>query len=101
MGEVLHVAAISLGKRFGDLLNLRWETVYTEDREQELLRDPPLTNGFDVHNIRANLTPSGGFLDGVSLRVSVENVFDSFYQPARALRAAPGRNFKFTLSKRF
>ena len=58
-------------------------------------------NGFDVHNIRANLTPSGGFLDGFSLRVSVENLFDSFYQPARALRAAPGRNFKFTVAKRF
>ena len=91
----------AFGKRFGDLLNLRWEAVYTEDRDQDLLLDPPLTNGFNIHNIRANLTPSGGFLDGFSLRVSVENLFDTFYQPARALRAAPGRNFKFTLGKRF
>ncbi|MEM9085023.1 MAG: TonB-dependent receptor [Pseudomonadota bacterium] len=91
----------AFGKRFGDLLNLRWEAVYTEDRDQDLLLDPPVANGFNVHNIRANLTPSGGFLDGVSLRVSVENLFDTFYQPARALRAAPGRNFKFTLGKRF
>ena len=88
----------SFGKRFGDLLNLRWETVYAEDRVQDGVNED---NGFDIHNIRANLTPSGGFLDGFSLRVSVENLFDSFYQPARALRAAPGRNFKFTVAKRF
>jgi len=88
----------AFGKRFGDLLNLRWETVIASDRVQDGVNED---NGFDVHNIRANLTPSGGFLDGFSLRVSVENLFDSFYQPARALRAAPGRNFKFTVAKRF
>ena len=88
----------SFGKRFGDLLNLRWETVLTEDRVQDGVDED---NGFDLHNIRANLTPSGGFLDGFSLRLSVENVFDTLYQPARSLRTSPGRNFKFTLAKRF
>jgi hemoglobin/transferrin/lactoferrin receptor protein len=88
----------AFGKRFDDVLDLRWESVIAEDRVQDGVNED---NGFDVHNIRANLTPSGGFLDGFSLRLSVENLFDTFYQPARALRAAPGRNFKFTLAKRF
>ncbi|MEM1134127.1 MAG: TonB-dependent receptor [Pseudomonadota bacterium] len=88
----------SFGKRFGDLLNLRWETVYTEDRVQDGVNEE---NGFDVHNIRAILTPSGGIFEDFALRISVENLFDTLYQPARSLRFSPGRNFKFTVSKRF
>lgn len=88
----------SVGKRFDDLLDLRWESILTEDRVQNGTVDG---EGYDIHNLRAILTPRGAFLEGFAIRASVENLFDSFYQPARALRPAPGRNFKVTLAKQF
>lgn len=88
----------AIGKRFGSLLDLRWESILAEDRVQDGTVDG---EGFDLHNLRAIITPSGGILEGLALRLSVENIFDTFYQPARSLRPSPGRNFKVTVTKRF
>ncbi|QIG81739.1 TonB-dependent receptor [Sphingosinithalassobacter tenebrarum] len=89
--------AVSVGKRFGDLLNLRWESYFAADAD----RNGTVTEGFDSHNLRLIVTPSGGLLDGLALRLSVENLFDSYYTPLLSTRPAPGRNFKFSISKLF
>lgn len=88
----------AIGKRFGRVFDVRWETILTEDRVQDGVVDG---EGFDIHTLRAIVSPERGLLEGLTLRASVENIFDTFYQPARSLRPAPGRNFKFTVLKRF
>lgn len=88
---------LSAGKRFGKWLNLRWESFLASDADV----NGTLTEGFDTHTFRVIVTPQGGTLEGFAFRASVENLFDSFYTPLRSTRPAPGRNFKFTISKIF
>lgn len=88
---------ISVGKRIGQWLNLRWESYVAED----IGVNGTITDGFDTHTLRVILTPQDGILDGFALRASVENIFDSLYTPVLSTRPAPGRNFKFGISKKF
>ena len=88
---------LSAGKRFGKLLDVRWETTLAEDLDINGTEH----EGFDVHNLRATITPSGGIFENVALRLSVENIFDTYYQSALSTRPAVGRNFKAALSKMF
>ncbi|MEL7198511.1 MAG: TonB-dependent receptor [Pseudomonadota bacterium] len=87
----------SVGKRFSDWLNIRWESVIAEERD----RNGDVFDGFDFHTARAIISPQKGVFEGLELRVSVENIFDSLYRPIRSLRNSPGRNFKFTVAKLF
>jgi hemoglobin/transferrin/lactoferrin receptor protein len=88
---------LSAGKRFGKLFDVRWESTLADDLEINGTQH----EGFDVHNLRATITPSGGILDDVALRLSVENIFDTYYQSALSTRPATGRNFKASISKLF
>jgi hemoglobin/transferrin/lactoferrin receptor protein len=88
---------LSLGKRFGRVFDLRWEGLLAEELDTNGVIKP----GYDVHNIRVAWTPANGVLQGLAVRLSVENLFDTFYSPALATRPAPGRNFKLTISKLF
>jgi hemoglobin/transferrin/lactoferrin receptor protein len=88
---------LSAGKRFGQLVDVRWEATLAED----LTINGTEHEGFDVHALRATITPAGGILDDLALRLSVENIFDTYYQSALSTRPATGRNFKVALSKLF
>lgn len=88
---------LSAGKRFGQVFDVRWEATLAEDLDINGTRH----DGFDVHALRATITPSGGILNDVALRMSVENIFDSYYQSALSTRPATGRNFKVAVSKLF
>lgn len=88
---------LSAGKRFGQLVDVRWEATLAED----LTINGTEHEGFDVHALRATITPAGGILDDLALRLSVENIFDAYYQSALSTRPATGRNFKVALSKLF
>lgn len=88
---------LAIGKRFGRVFDIRWEGTLAEDRDI----NGTVHEGYDVHNLRASWFGSGGLLDGVVVRASVENIFDTFYVPALATRPAAGRNFKLSLSKLF
>lgn len=88
---------LSVGKRIGGWLNLRWESYIAEDIDV----NDTITPGYDTHTLRVILTPQGGMFAGFSLRASVENLFDSYYTPVLSTRTAPGRNFKFGISKKF
>jgi len=99
---------ISVGKRFGGLLDVRWETTIAEDlsRWTAGVTNPNTTNpvvkdGFDVHALRASLTPKLVMLRSLVIRLSVENIFDEYYTSALATRPAPGRTFKGGISVQF
>ena len=91
---------LTLGKRWGDELDLSWEMVANArmDRVNGTLDDTP---GFGIHNLRATYRPQSGALEGSELRVGVENIFDKEYRPHLATRNAPGRNVKLTVAKTF
>ncbi|GLO72063.1 TonB-dependent heme/hemoglobin receptor family protein [Phaeobacter inhibens] len=92
-------AALTVGKRFNDTLDLSWEVVAAESTNA-INGSGPLP-GYGVNNLRATFRPQNGMLEGAEIRLGVENVFDKQYQTQLSTRAAAGRNFKLTVSKTF
>jgi hemoglobin/transferrin/lactoferrin receptor protein len=88
---------LTLGKRFDRLADLSGEVVAADEIDVNGTTDP----GYVIMNLRATFTPQEGVLDGIAFRFGVENVLDMAYTPNLATRPAPGRNFKFTVSKTF
>ena len=88
---------LTLGKKFGDELDLSWEVV----AQRRYTKSTTPTAGFGVHNLRATYRPQQGVLEGMEVRIGVENVFDKQYQRRLSTRAAAGRNVKLTLAKSF
>ena len=97
---------LSVGKRFGSLFDVRWEATFAED----LVTRTGAVNGtftsvtkqgFDVHSLRASFTPKIDLLKALAFRVSVENIFDTYYTPGLATRPAPGRTFKGGVTVQF
>ena len=86
-------ARVTLGKKFGEELDLSFETVTSIKRAE--------TEQYTVNNLRATYLPQSGVMEGTEIRVGIENVFDETYQPILALRNAPGRNVKLTLARTF
>ncbi|MBB36060.1 MAG: ligand-gated channel [Hirschia sp.] len=87
----------TLGKRFSDLIDLSSEVLAADDRTLNGQTD----TGYVTLNMRANLTPQDGILEGTSFRLGIENVLDHTYTPALATRTAPGRNVKLTVARTF
>jgi hemoglobin/transferrin/lactoferrin receptor protein len=92
-------ARLTLGKRFGEALDVSWELVaansgYNSDGSTEVA-------GYGVQNLRATYRPQDGVLKGTEVRFGIENAFDKQYQSSLSSRAAPGRNFKLTVAKTF
>lgn len=87
----------TLGKRFGDLLDLSSEMIAANDRTIEDATD----KGYVTFNLRATVTPQNGLLEGTSFRVGLENALDKAYTPALATRSATGRNLKLTVARTF
>ncbi|WP_321490008.1 TonB-dependent receptor domain-containing protein [uncultured Hyphomonas sp.] len=88
---------MTLGKRFDRLADLSGEIVAVDEIDVNGTTDP----GFVIANLRATFSPQEGVLDGIAFRFGVENLLDKNYTPNLATRPAPGRNFKFTVSKTF
>lgn len=88
---------LTLGRRFGEALDLSWEVVAARPVTTATTRVP----GFGVHNLRLTWNPQSGPLEGTIIRAGIENLFDRAYTPHLSTRPAPGRNFKVTLSRLF
>ncbi|MTI02914.1 TonB-dependent receptor [Roseibium sp. RKSG952] len=96
--EPADTARLTLGKRFGETLDVSWEilgakAVQTNGRT--------LAAGYGVNTLRATYLPQEGVLEGFEFRVGIENILDKNYLPYLSTRNAPGRNFKLTLAKTF
>lgn len=93
---------LTVGKKFNDQFDLSWEMAATSSiTEVQSATSTKTTSGYAVHNLRATYKPQEGFLQGVEIRVGVENLFDLDYTPHLSTRPAPGRNIKLTLAKTF
>ncbi|XDA99060.1 TonB-dependent receptor [Sulfitobacter sp. LCG007] len=88
---------LTVGKRFGDALDLSWEIA--ADKGVDNVYDD--VGGFAVHNLRATWSPQKGVLRDTQIRVGLENLFDKDYTPYLSTRPAAGRNIKLTLAKTF
>lgn len=91
-------ARITLGKRFGETLDVSWEIFAAKSglnsRDEEV-------GGYGVNTLRATYLPQEGVFEGFELRASIENIFDKSYVPNLSTLISPGRNFKLTLAKTF
>jgi hemoglobin/transferrin/lactoferrin receptor protein len=94
---------VSVGKRFGSLVDVRWEATFAEDLVRRTGAAPTITrkDGFNVHSLRASFTPKIDAFKALAFRVSLENLFDTYYTPALATRPAPGRTFKGGVTVQF
>lgn len=98
---------LTLGKKFGDDLDLSWEAVanreftYTSAGQFGGPDTTTTVESFVTHNLRATYTPQAGIFDETEIRFGIENVFDDDYRPHLSTRNAPGRNFKVTIAKTF
>ncbi len=91
-------ARITLGKRFGETLDVSWE-IFGAKSGLDTSGDP--VAGYGVNTLRATYLPQEGALAGFELRAGIENIFDKAYQPNLSTRNSPGRNFKLTVAKTF
>ncbi|WP_246079535.1 TonB-dependent receptor domain-containing protein [Parasedimentitalea maritima] len=91
-------ARLTLGKRFGEALDVSWELVAAQSTTG--VGNIALA-GYGVNNLRATYRPQSGALKGAELRFGVENILDATYQSQLSTRVAPGRNFKLTMAKTF
>ncbi|SFU16086.1 TonB-dependent receptor domain-containing protein [Sedimentitalea nanhaiensis] len=87
----------TLGKQFGEELDLSWEVV----ADRRYTRSTTPVPGFAVHNLRATYALQQGILEGAEIRIGVENLFDKQYTRRLSTRPARGRNVKLTLAKSF
>ena len=92
-------ARLTLGRRFGQALDLSWELVAAKSGFDST--GSTRLAGYGVHNLRATYRPQDGALEGAEVRFGIENAFGKQYQASLSSRAAPGRNFKLTLAKTF
>jgi len=91
-------ARLTLGKRFGDAVDVSWELVAAQSTIG--IGDVALA-GYGVNNLRATYRPQSGVLKGAEFRVGVENILNATYQSQLSTRVAPGRNIKLTIAKTF
>jgi hemoglobin/transferrin/lactoferrin receptor protein len=96
---------VTIGQRLSNWADFSAEAVKNADASRTSVGTDGIvtteTDGFTVFNLRATFTPQSGFLSGTQIRIGAENLTDKFYMPLLATRAAPGRNFKVTLSHMF
>lgn len=88
---------LTLGKRWGDELDLSWEVVAAARQDRDSVPAP----GYAIHNLRATYRPQQGVFEGTEIRFGIENAGDRQYTPNLATYAAPGRNVKLTLARVF
>lgn len=79
-------------------LKIGINSVFAADRSQSRGE----YDGYTVHNIYATYIPDHGALEGLEVRLGVDNIANATYQPATYLsQSAKGRNFKLSLAKTF
>ncbi|KIC08743.1 ligand-gated channel [Leisingera sp. ANG-M1] len=91
-------ARLTLGKRFGETVDLSWELAASVD---SINPQNEAVAGYGIHNLRATYKPQTGALEGTEIRFGIENAFDKTYRTSLATRNAPGRNFKVSIAKTF
>ena len=91
---------LTVGKRWNDRLDLSWEVVHGTDRRDSTVEALPDAT---VHNLRATFRPEQGVFQETEFRVGLENAFDLDYvgHLSSPERKAPGRTFKFGVTKVF
>ncbi|WP_271949955.1 TonB-dependent receptor domain-containing protein [Ruegeria faecimaris] len=91
-------ARLTLGKRFGQTLDVSWE-IFGARAGTDSSGDA--TAGYGVNSLRATYMPQEGVFEGFELRAGIENILDKDYRPNLSTRNSTGRTFKLGLAKTF
>ncbi|WP_254055640.1 TonB-dependent receptor domain-containing protein [Ruegeria sp. EL01] len=91
-------ARLTLGKRFGETLDVSWEIFGARSGTDSR---GAATAGYGVNALRATYLPQEGVFEGFEVRAGIENIFDKNYRPNLSTRNSSGRNFKLSLAKTF
>ncbi|PRX33697.1 hemoglobin/transferrin/lactoferrin receptor protein [Meinhardsimonia xiamenensis] len=92
---------MTLGRKWGERLDLSWEIVHATDRMDS---SGAVLPDVTLHNLRATWRPRGQrWLDDTEVRFGVENLLnvDHVGHLASPSRKSPGRTFKVSLTKAF
>lgn len=89
---------LTLGKSWENGLDLSW----TVNAAKTQTLNGTRYAGFGIHNIALNYAVQGGVLDGATVSLGVDNIFDRNYNITRGGNVPElGRNVKLSLSKTF
>ncbi|MEM6589410.1 MAG: TonB-dependent receptor plug domain-containing protein [Pseudomonadota bacterium] len=88
----------TIGRKFASGVDVSWEGIYGEGGRTSSGR---LASDYFVNNLRVTVAPEEGVWKDTEFRLSVENVFDRSYRPQLAARQAEGRNFIFSVARKF
>lgn len=91
-------ARLTLGKRFGQTLDVSWEIFGARAGTDS---SGEATAGYGVNSLRATYMPQEGVFEGFELRAGIENILDKDYRPNLSTRNSTGRTFKLGLAKTF
>ncbi|WP_281995497.1 TonB-dependent receptor domain-containing protein [Ruegeria faecimaris] len=91
-------ARLTLGKRFGQTLDVSWEIFGARAGTDS---SGEATAGYGVNSLRATYMPQDGVFEGFELRAGIENILDKDYRPNLSTRNSTGRTFKLGLAKTF
>lgn len=92
---------LTLGYHFRDKgVTAGWRGEFAADQE-DVATASQRTGGYGVHNLFLNWRPREGALEGLDVRLAVDNLFDKQFQRHLSSLDAEGRTFKVTLARTF
>jgi hemoglobin/transferrin/lactoferrin receptor protein len=92
---------VTVGYNFRDLnLTAGWRGEFAADQDEVSVASER-TAGYGVHNLFLTWRPDEGALDGLEVRLAVDNLFDKAFRRHLASLDAEGRTFKATLARTF
>jgi hemoglobin/transferrin/lactoferrin receptor protein len=59
------------------------------------------TDSYDIHNLFLTWRPAAGVLEGVDVRLNLDNIFDVYYKPHLSYLPAAGETVRLTVGKTF
>ncbi|MEM7732975.1 MAG: TonB-dependent receptor plug domain-containing protein [Pseudomonadota bacterium] len=89
---------LTIGRKFASGVDISWEGIYGAGGRTNALGR---ASDFFVNNLRLTIAPDEGVWKDTEFRLSVENVFDRTYRPLLSARQADGRNFIFSVARKF
>ena len=90
------VATLTAGRKF-ETLSVGWRGSVWQDITTASATTT--AGGYQLHDLFLTWTPAQGALEGVSVSLAVENVFDATYRNNLALDTGAGRNLKLSVGK--
>jgi hemoglobin/transferrin/lactoferrin receptor protein len=92
--------ALTAGLRFEEQgLEVQWQGTFVDDITVPAFGGPERFSGYGLHDVSMAWSPQDGPLEGIGIRLGVDNVFDCDYRNSLAGDDGPGRNIKLAVTR--